>query len=82
MRNLIGSLVEFLSSEDWAARKAAAEALTKMAVVERDALSEYKASCLTFEAKRFYKVKAARETMNQMVEPWKEIPDLIILILK
>ncbi|KAG6403975.1 hypothetical protein SASPL_136209 [Salvia splendens] len=77
MRNLIGSLVEFLSSEDWAARKAAAEALTKMAAVERDALSEYKASCLkTFEAKRFDKVKVARETMNQMVEAWKEIPDL------
>ncbi|XP_047955590.1 TORTIFOLIA1-like protein 5 isoform X2 [Salvia hispanica] len=77
MRNLIGSLVEFLSSEDWAARKAAAEALTKMAAVERDALSEYKASCLkTFEAKRFDKVKAARETMNQMMEAWKEIPDL------
>ncbi|KAG6401703.1 hypothetical protein SASPL_138567 [Salvia splendens] len=77
MRNLIGSLVEFLSSEDWAARKAVAELLTKMAAVERDVLSEYKASCLkTFEAKRFDKVKAARETMNQMVEAWKEIPDL------
>ncbi|KAL1541548.1 TORTIFOLIA1-like protein 5 isoform X2 [Salvia divinorum] len=78
VRNLIACLVEFLSSEDWAARKAAAEALTKMAAVEWDALSEYKASCLkTFEAKRFDKVKAARETMNQMVEAWKEVPDLM-----
>ncbi|KAL1566249.1 TORTIFOLIA1-like protein 3 [Salvia divinorum] len=78
VRNLIKCLVEFLSSEDWAARKAAAEALMKMAAVEsqRDALSEFKASCLkTFEAKRFDKVKAARESMNLMVEAWKEIPD-------
>ncbi|XP_047970352.1 TORTIFOLIA1-like protein 3 [Salvia hispanica] len=78
VRNLIKCLVEFLSSEDWAARKAAAEALVKVAAVEsqRDALSECKASCLkTFEARRFDKVKAARESMNLMVEAWKEIPD-------
>ncbi|KAK4394590.1 TORTIFOLIA1-like protein 3 [Sesamum angolense] len=60
-----------------AARKAAAEAFIKIASVERDGLSEHKASCLkTFEAKRFDKVKATRETMNQMIEAWKEIPDL------
>ncbi|KAI3464026.1 hypothetical protein Pfo_020689 [Paulownia fortunei] len=77
VRNLVMCLMEFLSSEDWAARKAAAEALMKIAAVERDTLSEYKVSCLkTFEAKRFDKVKAARETMNQMIEAWKEIPDL------
>ncbi|KAG6386135.1 hypothetical protein SASPL_155026 [Salvia splendens] len=78
VRNLIKCLVEFLSSEDWAARKAAAEALMKVAAVEsqRDALSECKASCLkAFEARRFDKVKAARESMNLMVEAWKEIPD-------
>ncbi|KAG6389957.1 hypothetical protein SASPL_151432 [Salvia splendens] len=75
--NLINLLVDFLSSDDWAARKAAAEALAKIAAVEKDSLSEYKASCLkTFEAKRFDKVKAARETMNQMIEAWNEIPDL------
>ncbi|XP_057780826.1 TORTIFOLIA1-like protein 4 [Salvia miltiorrhiza] len=75
--NLLNLLVDFLSSDDWAARKAAAEALVKIAAVESESLSEYKASCLkTFEAKRFDKVKAARETMNQMIEAWKEIPDL------
>ncbi|KAL7153371.1 hypothetical protein ABFS83_04G164200 [Erythranthe nasuta] len=77
--NSIACLVEFLSSEDWASRKAAAEALTKIAAAagENDALSEHKASCLkTFEAKRFDKVKATRETMNKMIEAWKEIPDL------
>ncbi|XP_047972115.1 TORTIFOLIA1-like protein 3 [Salvia hispanica] len=75
--NLLNLLVDFLSSDDWAARKAAAEALAKIAAVEKESLSEYKASCLkTFEAKRFDKVKAARETMNQMIEAWNEIPDL------
>ncbi|XP_042060760.1 TORTIFOLIA1-like protein 3 [Salvia splendens] len=65
--NLLNLLVDFLSIDDWAARKAAAEALAKIAAVEKDSLSEYKASCLkTFEATRFDKVKAARETMNQM----------------
>ncbi|KAK6153348.1 hypothetical protein DH2020_012987 [Rehmannia glutinosa] len=77
VRNLVTCLMEFFSSEDWAARKAAAEALMKIATVEKDILSEYKVSCLkTFEAKRFDKVKAARETMNQMIEAWKQIPDL------
>ncbi|KAL1553538.1 TORTIFOLIA1-like protein 4 [Salvia divinorum] len=75
--NSLNLLVDFLSSDDWAARKAAAEALVKIAAVEKESLSDYKASCLkTFETKRFDKVKAARETMNQMIEAWKEIPDL------
>ncbi|XP_058115519.1 TORTIFOLIA1-like protein 4 [Magnolia sinica] len=74
---LIPCLVEFLSSDDWAARKAAAEALTRMAHAERDLLSEFKSSCLsTFEARRFDKVKVVRDAMNQMLEAWKDIPDI------
>lgn len=77
LRDLVNCLAEFLKSEDWAARKAAAEALTDIAVVERDSLSEVKAACLkTFESRKFDKVKAVRETMTQMVEAWKEIPDV------
>ncbi|CAN4088196.1 unnamed protein product [Withania somnifera] len=77
VRNLVPYLIESVSSDDWAARKASAEALLRLAAVEGDALSEFKASCLkTFEAKRFDKVKAVRETMNQMLEAWKGIPDL------
>lgn len=57
---LVGCLVGFLGSEDWAARKAAAEALVKLAAVELDegeSLAELKAACLkTFEARRFDKV--------------------------
>ncbi|KAG6587499.1 TORTIFOLIA1-like protein 3, partial [Cucurbita argyrosperma subsp. sororia] len=77
LKNLVPCLVTFLSSEDWAARKSAAEALGKLAVMERDALAEFKAGCLkTFESRRFDKVKAVREAMSQMLEAWKQIPDL------
>lgn len=77
LRDLVSCLVEFLKSEDWQARKAAAEALKDIAIVERDSLSELKSPCLkTFEARKFDKVKAAREAMTQMVEAWKEIPDV------
>lgn len=78
VRNFVNCFVEFVGSEDWAARKAAAEALVKLAVVERDVLPEYKASCLkTFEAKRHDKVKVVREAMTLMVEAWREIPDAL-----
>lgn len=54
---LIQCLVEFLSSEDWAARKAAAEALLRLAMTERNLLSEFKSSCLaSLESRRFDKV--------------------------
>lgn len=57
IKNLVMCLVEFLSSEDWTARKAAAETLMKIAGADNYALSEYKSSCLkTFEAKKFDKV--------------------------
>lgn len=83
VRNLVNNLVEFVAkSEDWSARKAAAEALEKLAVIETNLLSEYKAPCLkTFEAKKFDKVKSVRETMNQMIEAWKAIPDLPEVVL-
>ncbi|GMI66044.1 hypothetical protein like AT5G62580 [Hibiscus trionum] len=77
IKGLVGCLIGFLSSEDWAARKAAAEALWKLAVVERDSLAEFKTGCIkVFEARRFDKVKAAREVMSQMLEAWKQVPDV------
>ncbi|KAF8390306.1 hypothetical protein HHK36_024831 [Tetracentron sinense] len=73
--NLIPCMLEFLSSEDWAARKAAAEAFARLAVAERDLLSDFKSSCLTsFESRRFDKVKVVRDTMSRMLEVWKEVP--------
>lgn len=57
LKNLVPCLLESLSSHDWAARKAASEALVVLANVERDSLSEFKAECLrVFENRRFDKV--------------------------
>lgn len=54
---LVPCVVEFLSSEDWAVRKAAAEALGKVAVAESDLAADFKASCLSsLESRRFDKV--------------------------
>ncbi|KAJ6850319.1 putative microtubule-associated protein TORTIFOLIA1 [Iris pallida] len=72
---LVACLAEFLSSEDWAARKAAAEALTRIGAAERDALSGQKEACVArFEARRFDKVKIVRESMNKMLEVWRDLP--------
>ncbi|KAJ0829391.1 putative MT-associated protein TORTIFOLIA1/SPIRAL2 [Helianthus annuus] len=76
--NLVKITTDFVAkSEDWCVRKAAAEVLEKLAVVEKDLLRESKASCLKiFEAKKFDKVKSVRETMNRMIEAWNAIPDV------
>lgn len=72
---LVACLAELLSSEDWAARKAAAEALMRIGVAERDALSGQKEACVArFEARRFDKVKIVRESMNKMLEIWRDLP--------
>ncbi|GLT86368.1 hypothetical protein SLE2022_045110 [Rubroshorea leprosula] len=74
---VVPCIVEFLSSEDWTARKAAAEALGKVAVAEKELAPGYKAPCLkVLENRRFDKVKVVRETMNRTLELWKEVPGL------
>ncbi|XP_047327396.1 TORTIFOLIA1-like protein 4 [Impatiens glandulifera] len=76
LKNLVPCLVDFISSEDWAARKSAAEALVQLAVGQNEILAEFKNPALKkFETRRYDKVKSVRETMNQLVEVWKEIPD-------
>ncbi|KAL6912158.1 hypothetical protein ACP4OV_000963 [Aristida adscensionis] len=73
----IPCLRDAIASDDWAARKAAAEALAALALEHTDLLMTYKSSCITFfEARRFDKVKIVRESMNKMIEVWKEIPDV------
>lgn len=70
-------LREAIASDDWAARKAAAEALAAFALEYKDLLMTYKSSCLSyFEARRFDKVKIVRDSMSRMIEAWKEIPDI------
>uniref|UniRef100_A0A0D9VKU1 TORTIFOLIA1/SINE1-2 N-terminal domain-containing protein n=1 Tax=Leersia perrieri TaxID=77586 RepID=A0A0D9VKU1_9ORYZ len=70
-------LRDTIASDDWAARKAAAEALAALALEHKDLLVSYKSSCITmFEARRFDKVKIVRDSMNRMIDAWKEIPDV------
>ncbi|KAF0932581.1 hypothetical protein E2562_010460 [Oryza meyeriana var. granulata] len=69
-------LRDTIGSDDWAARKAAAEALAALALEHKDLLVSYKSSCIAmFESRRFDKVKIVRDSMNRMIEAWKEIPD-------
>ncbi|KAM0014025.1 putative transcription factor WD40-like family [Helianthus debilis subsp. tardiflorus] len=59
----INSVNTEAQSEDWSLRKAAAEALEKLAVVERDLLLEFKSEGLkTSEAKKFHKVKVVGDS--------------------
>ncbi|XVF84861.1 hypothetical protein PTKIN_Ptkin17bG0073400 [Pterospermum kingtungense] len=72
---LVPCAVESLSSEDWGTRKAAAEALGKVAMAEKELATEYKAACMAaLGNKRFDKVKIVRETMNRSLDLWKEVP--------
>ncbi|KAL1357208.1 hypothetical protein HN51_009168 [Arachis hypogaea] len=74
---LVPCLLEAIGSTNWAARKAAAEVLEKLAEVERNSLSEFKAGCLkVIENRRFDKVKLVREAMNRTIEAWKQVPDV------
>lgn len=55
---VVSTAIEFLSSEDWATRKAAAEVLKKVAAAERFLAAEFKGSCVgVLEIKRFDKVR-------------------------
>ncbi|CAJ1931611.1 unnamed protein product [Sphenostylis stenocarpa] len=76
MNWLVPCLVEFLGSEDWTVRKAAAEALTKAASVEGDLASQHKVLCLdSLQNRRFDKIKVVRETMNRALETWREVTE-------
>ncbi|KAI9170374.1 hypothetical protein LWI28_027002 [Acer negundo] len=71
---VVPCVLDFLSSDDWATRKAAAEVLAKVALAENDLAAQYKNSCLAaLESRRFDKVKIVRETMNRSLELWKEV---------
>ncbi|KAK8935847.1 Microtubule-associated protein TORTIFOLIA1 [Platanthera zijinensis] len=76
LRALVNCLLEFLQSQDWAARNAAAMTLTRLAAEEKNRLSGFKSSCLAaFESRRYDKVKIVRDSINRMLDEWKEIPD-------
>ncbi|XP_042051849.1 TORTIFOLIA1-like protein 4 [Salvia splendens] len=72
----VSTAVDFLSSDDWAARKEAAEVLEKAAMADCNLSLQFKASCLAaLENRRFDKVKLVREKMNRALEIWKDLPE-------
>ncbi|KAL1550938.1 hypothetical protein AAHA92_18838 [Salvia divinorum] len=72
----VSTAVDFLSSDDWAARKEAAEVLEKAAMADGSLSVQFKASCLAaLENRRFDKVKLVREKMNIALEIWKDLPE-------
>ncbi|WOK93518.1 hypothetical protein Cni_G02216 [Canna indica] len=74
---LVPCLVESLANDDWAARKAAAESLSVLAIREKDLLTGFRSSCISsFESRRFDKVKIVRDSMNRMLDVWKDIPEV------
>ncbi|WJX21225.1 hypothetical protein P8452_10686 [Trifolium repens] len=69
MNWLVPFLVKFLRSEDWTVRKAAAEALGKVASVEKDLASHHEVLCLdSLQNQRFDKRKSV---YNAKVLFWK-----------
>ncbi|CAA7407669.1 unnamed protein product [Spirodela intermedia] len=71
---LVPCLADSLGSDDWAVRKAAAEALTCAAAIpDRQLLSGFKTSYFSsFHARRFDKVRNG-DSMHRMLEKWKEV---------
>ncbi|EOA34331.1 hypothetical protein CARUB_v10021851mg [Capsella rubella] len=71
---LLPNVSEFLSSSDWRARKAAAEAMGRIAMAEEELAPLYKKACVgILESRRFDKVKLVRETMNHTLRLWKQL---------
>ncbi|KAI4374557.1 hypothetical protein MLD38_012538 [Melastoma candidum] len=75
-KGVVGSVMVCLGSEDWAERKAAAEVLLKL--VDNESAGEFRKGCVAaLEKRRFDKVKVVREAMNQALEAWKQVPEVI-----
>ncbi|XP_057774750.1 TORTIFOLIA1-like protein 4 [Salvia miltiorrhiza] len=75
LSSTVSTAVDFLSSDDWAARKEAAEVLEKAALADGSLSAQFKDSCVAaLENRRFDKVKLVREMMNRALEKWKDLP--------
>ncbi|KMS98460.1 hypothetical protein BVRB_4g091550 [Beta vulgaris subsp. vulgaris] len=71
---LLQSIHDCLASTDWATRKAAAEALTALALHSSDLVKHGAGSTLAaLEACRFDKIKPVRESMTEALQHWKKL---------
>ncbi|GMY31367.1 microtubule-associated protein TORTIFOLIA1-like [Fagus crenata] len=74
LENLLQSIQECLGSTDWATRKAAADALSVLALNSSDLISDKAASTLTvLESCRFDKIKPVRDSIIEALQLWKKI---------
>ncbi|KAK7387060.1 hypothetical protein VNO78_27549 [Psophocarpus tetragonolobus] len=74
LENLLPSIHECLSSTDWATRKAAAEALSSLALHSSWLVTDRAAPTLAvLETCRFDKIKPVRDSMNEALQLWKKI---------
>ncbi|XP_050247007.1 microtubule-associated protein TORTIFOLIA1 [Quercus robur] len=74
LENLLQSIHECLGSTDWATRKAAADALTALALHSSVLISDKAASTLTvLESCRFDKIKPVRDSITEALQLWKKI---------
>ncbi|XP_019419979.1 PREDICTED: microtubule-associated protein TORTIFOLIA1-like [Lupinus angustifolius] len=74
LEHLLASIHDCLTSSDWATRKAAAEALSSLALHSSSLITDRTASTLSvLESCRFDKIKPVRDSMNEALQLWKKI---------
>ncbi|XP_031480528.1 TORTIFOLIA1-like protein 4 [Nymphaea colorata] len=72
---LVPAVTECMKSNDWATRKAAAEAIWRLAIVDSEAASWFRSRCVdSLESCRFDKVKHVRDSVNQALDAYKNVP--------
>lgn len=76
LEHLLPSIHDCLSSSDWATRKAAAEALSSLALHSSSLITDKTTPTLALlEACRFDKIKPVRDSMTEALQLWKRIAD-------
>ncbi|XP_061355340.1 microtubule-associated protein TORTIFOLIA1-like [Gastrolobium bilobum] len=74
LEHLLPSIHDCLASTDWATRKAAAEALSSLALHSSSLITDRTAPTLAvLEACRFDKIKPVRDSMTEALQLWKKI---------
>ncbi|KAJ1375234.1 Armadillo-type fold [Sesbania bispinosa] len=74
LEHMLPSIHDCLTSNDWATRKAAAEALTSLALHSSSLITEKTAPTIAaLEACRIDKIKPVRDSMTEALQLWKKI---------
>ncbi|QHO18274.1 uncharacterized protein DS421_11g319070 [Arachis hypogaea] len=74
LEHLLPSIHDCLTSTDWATRKAAADALSSLALHSRGLVADGAASTVAvLEDCRFDKIKPVRDSMTEALQLWKNI---------